>query len=97
MSLLFSFTGLFLFQCCPADGFFDFEIKTLQQGIGVRSHHDIIWCNLKGEPADPATQKALEWVSRVSDGNLYATADDVVFRDPKSFVAGEITGSAQPK
>ena len=90
MSLLFSFTGLFLFQCCPADGFFDFEIKTLQQGIGVRSHHDIIWCNLKGEPADPATQKALKWVSRVSDGNLYATADDVVFRDPKSFVAGEI-------
>ncbi len=66
------------------------EIGKLQQGIGVRSHHDITWCNARGESSDPATQKALNCITKVKDGKFYATANDVVFRNPNAFVAGEI-------
>ena len=88
--MLFSFTQPFFFQHLPAEGFFDSEIGELQQGIGVRSHHDITWCNVRGESSDPATQKALNCITKVKDGKFYATANDVVFRNPNAFVAGEI-------
>ncbi len=45
---------------------------------------------MRGESSDPATQKALNCITKVKDGKFYATANDVVFRNPNAFGAGEI-------
>ena len=48
------------------------------------------WCDFEGEPSDPANQKPLSSIQEVMQGFLKPSASDVLFRNPGSFVAGNV-------
>ena len=56
----------------------------------LRSRDDIKWCFSDGRPSSLAIQKPLSSISDVCSALLKPTAADVVFRNPDSFVAGEV-------
>ena len=65
-------------------------MSDLSNGVGIRSREDIGWCSFDGRPSLPAIQKPLSFISDVKDGRVKASAENVIFRDTKSFLAGEL-------
>ena len=62
----------------------------LYKGIGIRSGEDIAWCSFKGGSSPLAFQKPLSSIHDVKNGQVKASPDDVIFRDPNCFIAGEL-------
>eukprot|EP00794_Sanderia_malayensis_P015556 gene15556-biopygen13268 len=49
------------------------------------------WCDWEGKPSDPATQYSLNVLTDVRHGRLKVSARNVIFPDPETFVAGNLT------
>ena len=62
----------------------------LSKGEGIRNREDIQWCTYEGKPSGSATQKPLSFIADITSGTTKASAEDLIFRDPDYFVAGEI-------
>ena len=69
---------------------FDRKLLELCKGYGVHNRKNIGWCTYEGRPSSSTIQNPLSLISEVKLGTLKASADDVAFRDPSFFVAGEI-------
>ena len=61
-----------------------------QDGGETKRSSDIAWCDFRGEPSNPASLKPLSAIQEVSMGHWKASAEDLVFRNPSSFIAGEL-------
>ena len=73
---------------------FDRKLPAISKGYGVRNRKNIGWCTYEGGGgggSSSAIQNPLSLISEVKLGTLKASTDDVVFRDPSFFVAGEST------
>ena len=51
---------------------------------------DIEWCTLDGRPSSESIQEPLSTIDLVKDGKMKASANNVIFRNPDCFVAGEL-------
>ena len=58
----------------------------------LHSNHKrrIDWCDLEGMASNPAAQKRFNFNSKDTDSALKLSAKDIIFRDPKKFVAGQL-------
>ena len=56
----------------------------------MRSRENITWCNSSGDPSYPSALQPLTFIGMILSGKVKASADDLVFRDPDSFMAGEL-------
>ena len=65
-------------------------IQMFQDGGETKRSSDIAWCDFRGEPSNPASLKPLSAIQEVSMGHWKASAEDLVFRNPSSFIAGEL-------
>ena len=54
---------------------------------GIRKREDIKWCTHQGGPSSSAFQKPLSFISNVESAAVKFSVDDVIFRDPDTFVA----------
>ena len=62
----------------------------LSKNGNLQSGDDLKWCSSDGRPSSLAIQKPLNSINDVYSALLKPTAADVVFRNPDSFVAGEV-------
>lgn len=56
----------------------------------MRSSSDVTWCNFAGKWCDSANIMPLSIIEDVQKGNLKCSPENIVFRNPISFLAGEI-------
>ena len=69
---------------------FEKSLLSLQEGKGIHSRENILWCSFEGKPSSSAIQKPLSFISEVTSGITKASVEDVSFRDPDYFITGEV-------
>ena len=70
---------------------FNLQLEKLYKDHDIASlSANIKWCNFLGQPSSPATQKPLSVIFDVKRGVVKASARDLIFRNPETFIAGEL-------